>query len=111
MFEPINKYYELVKNEPWLERAEILAYEAGDVLEQAKYLSWADEGKLPENEKQVLRGRLKSNLMDALAQAWTLCRLTGEDPNEWLALGCEKAFIATTKRKEGTLHEHTEHKW
>ncbi len=107
----VDKFYELVKDESWLERAVILAYESGDVLQQAKYLSWAQEGQLSEKDILVIRGKLKANLMDVLAQAWTLCRLTGEDPEEWLALGCEKANGAITKRRTGRLHEHVEHKW
>ena len=107
----VDDFYELVKDEPWLERATILAYEAGDVLQQAKYLSWAEEGKLEEDDIRVIKGKLKANLMDVLAQAWTLCRLTGEDPDEWLALGCEKAVSTITKRRTGKLNEHLEHKW
>ena len=110
MFE-VEGFYELVKDESWLERATILAYESGSVLEQAKYLSWAQEGNLPEKDVLLIRGKLKSNLMDVLAQAWVLCKLTGEDPDEWLALGCEKAISAITKRREGGLHEHVETKW
>jgi len=107
----VEEFYELVKDEPWLEKATIMSYEAGGVLEQAKYLAWADEGKLPADDIRVLRGKLKSNLMDVMIQAWALCLQTGEDPEEWLALGAEKAISAYKKRKEGKLHDHVEHKW
>ncbi|MDD5703501.1 MAG: hypothetical protein PHU23_15810 [Dehalococcoidales bacterium] len=107
----VERFCLLVQEEEPLEKATILAYEAGNVLEQAKYLSWAEEGCLPESDILVIRGKLKSNLMDVMLQAWALCQQVGEDPKEWIELGGEKAIEALSKRRAGNLHSHVEGKW
>jgi hypothetical protein len=107
----VEQLYERLKNEPILENCAVLSYESGAVLEQAMYYEWAKRHDLPMDDIKVIIGKLKSELMDVMAQAWVICLKVGEDPDKWLDLGCEKAVDAIDKKLSGKLNEHIEGKW
>lgn len=107
-----DELFELLKDEPLPENAAVLAYESGNVLEQAMYLLWADRhGGCDQKDVAIIKAKMKAELMDVMAQASVLCRKLGEDPTDWLEMGCEKAVEAITKKRDGKLASHIEGKW
>ncbi len=107
----IDKLHNMIKDELLSEHAAVLSYESGAVLEQSMYLVWAERHGLGAKDIAVIRGKMKAELMDVMAQAWTLCLKLGENPEEWLDMGCEKAVEAINKKLNGNLSGHIEGKW
>lgn len=114
MEDSIYQLSKLLEDEPEHEHAAVLSYEAGGVLEDAMYMHWAKQNpdkNIDVSQWLVMKGKLKSNLMDVLAQAWTLALKLGCTPENMLLEGCEKAIEAINQKKSGNLSKHMEEKW
>ena len=87
------------KPEPLLETTCVLAYEVGNLIEQAMFMKWADT-RGDEASLKAHRGFYKSELMDTIAQTVLICQSLGLDFEEWKQDGEEKAMERFTGKEK-----------